>query len=112
MHPATYTGDHHLYDRLSLSIPTRRIAAPSAHFLVQHDETRCRPFGIFVVLRVDAHGRQHYVGAQLSNPSLDDCVRLARTSIATHSMFRVDPTLPEELVVRRVSAEDQVVVRV
>lgn len=99
---STYTGDHSIYDRRSELIPPRKLdVAPGVlSFLVKHDPERCRPFGLFVVLRLDARG-QHYVGAQLSNPTLDDCVRLARFSTPLHGMFRLDSTLPAELEARR-----------
>lgn len=94
----THTGDHRTYHRQSLSIPPRRLDVASGvlSFLVKHDPARCQPFGLFLVLQLDPRG-QRYIGAQLSNPTLDDCLRLARVAPLLHSMFRLDPTLPEEM---------------
>lgn len=100
MAPTTvHSTAHHFYDRQPLRVAPRLVGVigSALHFLVKHDTSQHLPLGLFVVLRVDARGHQHYVGAQLSNPTLEDCLRLAKYTHVLHSMFRLDPSLPEEL---------------
>lgn len=83
-------SDHRLYHRLPLVPvpPFRYVVDKLACFFVQHDLSRCRPFGLFVVhVLLASGGPQRYVGAQLSYPSHDDCWKLyqrAREAARTH----------------------------